>query len=91
MIRYTLGLRGMQEDEHGMFVLASEHFKEIKEYDELNVRNRHLAETLLKEQDDELDIKNKEIVKLKARVADLMEDAENEALDNLANRNRFGG
>ena len=71
MKRYTLGLQGMAESEHGEYIRVNDHIDEIKEYDALNERNRNLAETLLKEQDAEIEKKNKEIFKLKQEIADL--------------------
>jgi hypothetical protein len=78
MKRYKLGIMGMEESEHGEYARFEAHEIEIKDYDALNQRNKEFAEALLKTADDELEVRNKEIFKLKERIADLMEDAKNE-------------
>lgn len=64
----------MAESEHGEYIRASDHIAEVQEWSDENDKNRKLAETLLEQSDIEIENKNKEIFKLKSRVADLMED-----------------
>ena len=70
MIRYKLGLMGMEESEHGEYLRWDYHTQEIKQWSNAHDSNKHLAETLLREQDEELERKNKEIYNLKEAIKD---------------------
>jgi len=66
MKTYTLGIQGMVEmpNDTGKYVKTSHHVAEMIAWERLSQRNKLFAEGLLKQQDDELAKKNKEIIKL---------------------------
>lgn len=62
--RYNLGLMGMELRKDGMFVLFHEHNQAIKEWEDASNGNRAMAESILKDQDEEIALKNKQIIEL---------------------------
>ena len=65
---------GMEESENGDYIRVNDHINEIDEYDSLNERNKAFAEGLLKQADDVIEDRNKEIFKLNEEVVKLNEE-----------------
>lgn len=65
MKRYSLGLTGMEEDPNGLYCSWVDCLANDAEWERNSERNKAFAETLMKQQDEDIAEKNKIIVELK--------------------------